>query len=83
LAYTLGVKQLIVCINKMDDKSVNFSERRYRKIKVELSTFLTKCGYKPAEMDFVPVSGWRGDNLVTRYATLSPGCPALVCAAAG
>jgi len=29
LAYTLGVKQMIVCVNKMDDKSVNYSETRY------------------------------------------------------
>src|SRR3954466_451705 len=29
LAFTLGVKQMIVCINKMDDKSVNWAEARY------------------------------------------------------
>ena len=29
LAFTMGVKQMIVCCNKMDEKSVNFSEERY------------------------------------------------------
>jgi elongation factor 1-alpha len=29
LAFTLGVKQMIVCTNKMDEKSVNYSEARY------------------------------------------------------
>src|SRR4051794_21690904 len=42
LAYTLGVKEMIVCINKMDDKTVNWAESRYNEIKEELSKFLTK-----------------------------------------
>jgi len=66
LAYTLGVKEMIVCINKMDDKSVNYDEKRYTEIKEELSKFLTKCGYKTKDMDFVPISGWVGDNMITR-----------------
>src|SRR5881398_2328616 len=33
LAYTLGVKQMIVLVNKMDDKSVNWSEARFNEIK--------------------------------------------------
>jgi len=66
LAYTLGVKEMIVCINKMDDKTVNWAEARYTEIKDELSKFLTKCGYKTKDMDFVPISGWNGDNMIER-----------------
>jgi elongation factor 1-alpha len=33
LSFTLGVRQMIVCCNKMDEKSVNFSEERYNEIK--------------------------------------------------
>merc|ERR1712072_1420115 len=40
LAYTMGVKQMIVCINKMDDKSVNYSEDRYKEIKKEVGDYL-------------------------------------------
>jgi elongation factor 1-alpha len=66
LAYTLGVKEMIVCINKMDDKTVNYDEKRYTEIAEELKKFLTKCGYKTAKIPFVPISGWVGDNMVTR-----------------
>jgi len=66
LAYTLGVKQMIVCINKMDDKTVNYDEKRYVEIKDELTKFLTKCGYNAKEIDFVPISGWVGDNMIDR-----------------
>jgi elongation factor 1-alpha len=68
LAFTLGVKQMIVCINKMDDKGVNYGEARYKEIKDEVVKFLTKCGYntKNDAIPFVPISGWVGDNMVTR-----------------
>ena len=32
LAFTLGVKQMIVCCNKMDDKSVAYGETRFNEI---------------------------------------------------
>jgi len=70
LAYTLGVKEMIVCINKMDDKSVNWSEERYNEIKEELTKFLTKCGYKAKDMDFIPISGWNGDNMIERSTNM-------------
>jgi len=69
LAYTLGVKQLIVVINKMD--SVEFSEARYEEIKVELTSFLKKVGYKPETVPFIPISGFRGDNMVDKSPDLS------------
>jgi len=66
LAFTLGVKQMIVCLNKMDDKSVNYAEPRYNEIKDELTKFLTKCGYNTKNIPFVPISGWVGDNMIDR-----------------
>jgi elongation factor 1-alpha len=71
LAYTLGVKQIIVCINKMDDKSVNWQEPRYTEIKDEVSKFLIKCGYKnEPPIPFIPISGWLGDNMIERSANM-------------
>jgi elongation factor 1-alpha len=75
LAYTLGVKQIIVCVNKMDDKSVNYSETRYNEIKDEVLKFLIKCGYKEKnsegrDIPFIPISGWNGDNMLTRSDNL-------------
>merc|ERR1719495_146544 len=66
LAYTLGVKQMIVCVNKMDDKSVKYSQSRYDEIKEEFSKFLSKIGYKPKKIPFIPISGWMGDNMITK-----------------
>jgi len=70
LAYTLGVKQMIVAINKMDDKSVNYSESRFNEIKEETSRFLKKTGYKPETIPFIPISGWNGDNMVDKSENL-------------
>jgi elongation factor 1-alpha len=64
LAFTLGVKQLVVAINKMDDVSVNWSEERYNEIKKEVSQMLKVVGFKVEKFPFVPTSGWTGDNLV-------------------
>jgi len=64
LAFTLGVKQMIVGVNKMDDKSVNYAQARYEEIKNETSNFLKKIGYDPLKIPFIPISGWNGDNMV-------------------
>jgi elongation factor 1-alpha len=70
LAYTLGVKQMIVLINKMDDKSVNWGQDRYTEIQTEVSNFLKKIGYDPTKIPFVPISGWLGDNMLERSTNL-------------
>merc|ERR1712147_400262 len=64
LAQTMGVKEMIVAINKMDDGSVKYSEERYKEIKGELTTYLKKVGYNPAKIEFIPISGWHGDNMI-------------------
>jgi len=71
LAYTLGVKQMICCINKMDDKSVNWGEGRYTEIKTEVSSFIKKIGYNPDKVPFVPISGWLGDNMLERSTNMN------------
>jgi elongation factor 1-alpha len=70
LSFTLGVKQMIVCMNKMDDKSVNWGEDRYTEIQKELSEYLKKVGYNPEKIPFIPISGWHGDNLIERSTNL-------------
>jgi len=66
LAFTLGVKQMIVGINKMDDKQVEWNQARYEEIKKELGSYLGKVGYKAATIPFIPISGWTGDNLIEK-----------------
>jgi len=69
LAFTLGVKQMIVALNKMD--SCQYSESRYNDIKEEVSGYLKKVGYKPAKIPFVPISGWVGDNMIDRSTNMN------------
>jgi len=64
LAYTLGVKQMIVAVNKMDSTEPPFSEKRYEEIKSEVSAYVKKIGWNPAAIPFVPISGWNGDNML-------------------
>jgi len=66
LAFTLGVRQMVVAVNKMDDPSVNWSQERYEEIKNEISRMLRLVGYNPDNIHFVPTSGWTGDNLVKK-----------------
>ncbi len=61
LARTLGINQLIISVNKMDE--VNYDKARYDAVKAELSTLLKMVGYKPDDMNFIPTSAFKGDNL--------------------
>ena len=69
LAFTLGVKQLIVALNKMD--TCGWKEERYNEIVKETSNFIKKVGYNPKATPFVPVSGFNGDNMLEPSAN----CP--------
>merc|ERR1712154_392050 len=64
LAYTLGVKQLIIGVNKMDNTSPPYSEARFKEIEKEVSGYIKKIGYNPKSVAFVPISGWHGDNML-------------------
>jgi len=64
LARTLGVEQLIVAINKMDAAKPPFAEARYNELKAELSTLLKGVGYKVDKVPFIPISSYKGENIV-------------------
>merc|ERR1712127_675188 len=64
LAYTLGVKQLIVGVNKMDSTEPAYSEKRFTEITSEVSNSVKKVGFNPKSVAFVPISGWHGDNMI-------------------
>lgn len=64
LAYTLGVKQLIVGVNKMDSTEPPYNQGRFEEIQKEVSSYIKKIGYNPASVAFVPISGWNGDNML-------------------
>merc|ERR1712141_214302 len=60
LAYTLGVKQMIVGVNKIDNTEPPYSEARFKEVK----GYVKKVGYNPKAVAFVPISGWHGDNMI-------------------
>ncbi len=62
---------MIVCLNKIDEKTMNYSKDRYEEIKAELTTFLKKIGYKTEAIHFIPISGFNGDNMIDK----SPNTP--------
>jgi len=71
LAYTLGVKQLIIGVNKIDSTTPPYSEQRFNEITIEVSNYIKKIGYNPKCVPFVPISGWVGDNMLEE----SPNMP--------
>jgi len=71
LAFTLGVKQMICAVNKMDNDTVNYSQERYNEIKSEVSGYLKRIGYNPEKIPFIPISGWVGDNMLEKSPNLA------------
>merc|ERR1712151_1405596 len=40
--------------------------KRFKEIKDELTSYLKKVGYNPAKIQFIPISGWHGDNMIDK-----------------
>jgi elongation factor 1-alpha len=64
LAYTMGIKQVICAVNKMDTH--NYSEERFVDIKKEVLDYLKKIGFQEKNINFVAYSGFVGDNLIEK-----------------
>lgn len=71
----LGVKQLMVGVNKMDCDVAGYKEERYNEIKAEVTSMLVKVGWKKAfvadSVPVIPISGWIGDNLIAKSEKMS------------
>ncbi|XP_036942039.1 HBS1-like protein isoform X1 [Acanthopagrus latus] len=64
LVRSLGVTQLAVAVNKMDQ--VNWQQERFKDITSKLGQFLKQAGFKESDVFYIPTSGLSGENLVTR-----------------
>ena len=65
LAFTLGVDQIVVAINKMD--LVNFDRTAYERLRQDLISLLSGIGYRGADrLPYVPVAAFHGDNVTKR-----------------
>jgi len=59
LVKTLGIKQLVVAVNKMD--ASNYEEKRFKEICEDLEPILTSLDYK--NVPIVPLSALNGENV--------------------
>lgn len=64
LLRSLGVQRLIIAVNKLD--MVGWSQDRFEDIQQEVTGFLTGLGFNAKSVNFIPISGLNGDNLVKR-----------------
>lgn len=70
IARNLGIKKVVVAVNKMD--AINWDENRFISIKDTLVNHLTeKLDFEAKNLEFVPTSGFNGDNIVSK----SKECP--------
>ncbi|MBY9005641.1 MAG: elongation factor 1-alpha [Candidatus Lokiarchaeota archaeon] len=69
LAQTLGIKQIIVVINKAD--LWEFSEVRFEEVKKIMSNLLKTVGYDIEHVRFIPTSGKTGDNVAEKSTKMS------------
>ncbi|EAR99634.1 translation elongation factor Tu protein (macronuclear) [Tetrahymena thermophila SB210] len=70
-SYALGIKQMIVCINKMDDSKYSFCQKRFNEIKKEVKQQFEKINFNLQNIKFIPISAFLGDNLLEK----SPNMP--------
>jgi len=68
LAYTMGIKQVVVAVNKMD--AAEYNEERFMDIKKEVIDYLKKIGFQEKNVNVVGYSGFMGDNLIERSAKM-------------
>ena len=69
LAKVLGIKQVIVAINKMDE--VQYAQDAYKKTVEDVSKIMKGIGYDPSKIPFVPTSAYQGDNVAKKSANMA------------
>jgi len=71
----LGVKQIIIGINKMDCDTAGYKQARYDEIANEMRNMLVKVGWKKDQVEggvpYMPISGWMGDNLLKKSENMA------------
>ena len=64
VAKMLGIKKLVVAVNKLD--AVNYNMERFEEIRKDVGSYLDKIGFKNINISFVPISAYNSENLVRR-----------------
>lgn len=69
LAQVMGLKNLIVAINKMDE--INYDEAKFNEVRDTMKKLLMGIGYKEDRVTFVPISSWEGENVAKNLGKMS------------
>lgn len=64
LAKTLGIKKIVIVINKMDEATVKWNKTRYEQIVVKLAEYFKNLGYRSDDLVFLPISAITGANVI-------------------
>ena len=68
LAQVMGLKSIIVAVNKMDE--VNYEQAKFDAVKKEMEKLLGGVGFKAETVKFIPLSAWKGDNVVKKTTNM-------------
>ncbi len=68
IARMLGIDTLIVAVNKMD--LIDYDQEKFEEIRHDLSSFIEKIGFERSKVHFVPISAYKGENLVKTCKSL-------------
>ncbi len=68
LAQVMGIKQIVVSVNKMDE--VNYDQAKFNEVKETMTKMLKGIGFKEENIKCVPISAWKGDNVVNKTDNL-------------
>jgi len=78
----LGVKQVIVGVNKMDCDLAKYGKERFDEISNEMRNMMGKVGWKKdfieKKVPILPISGWCGDNLFKKSEKMAWWSPVTV-----
>ena len=69
LAQVMGIKQLIVAVNKID--TVDYDKAKFEAVKVEIEKLLAKIGFKKENANIIPTSALLGENIVKKSDKLA------------
>lgn len=70
LAQVMGIKQIVVVVNKMDE--VEYKEDAFNKIKTDVLALLKRSGFKDEQLQIIPISAWNGENIIKAPADKMP-----------
>eukprot|EP00056_Hartaetosiga_gracilis_P010093 m.148216 g.148216 ORF g.148216 m.148216 type:complete len:616 (-) comp13250_c0_seq5:165-2012(-) len=65
LVRSLGIGNIVVAVNKMDN--IHWDQERYNSVCERLKDFFQQCGFSKKKIQFVPISGYFGHNLIVKH----------------